>query len=1537
MSGGARADDPKPMPKGMKGWWHAISLNPTTSGYVRTPEEGCGQNAAYHWGTPLLSMQAADTPKPRFNCYYKNPVGGKVSNYGDTHLECEPGYTPKAPGVCVKWAEAPRPPSCSPDQPGFALANPVAVASGSKVQTETDFPGLPNGALRITRTYRTLRDGGTGQSAGQAWSFSFDRGFAAVAALFGRAGDPPASVNGAFGDGSSFDFYRSDSGGFVSRYDKRQTLQSQNATFDDWMLTTGEGTIERFKKINGKFLLISSHTKEGVGQFYTYTPDNKLTTIADASGRMLTVTWAGSAVESITGATGSVRYRYEMAKSSEDAPIPGTERLTAVDAFDQDERRLTTKSYHYEDPHNRHLLTGISDENGARFATYAYNESGQAILSEHAGGVNRYTFAYPEKKKRIVTDPLGTQREIDMTYHGSHGLIASASQPGGAGCGPGSSKLSYDSLGRLSSSTDFDDKKTCFITESERGLVTSAVSGSPAGAACPASANAPIAATTRRINTQWHPDVELETAVASAKQITRYVYNGQPDANGAVASCAANATLPNGKPIVVLCAKTVQATRDANGAAGFAAQPDGRARTWRYTYNAAGQLLTRTGPADASGQAESVSHVYYDDTTASHSKGDLASTRSAAGEVTRFLEYTKDGLASRIQRADVVVVSLAYGAKQRLVSSRLENSEGGVETTKYAYDNVGQLTNVVSRDGSTLTLGYDEGHRLTSLSDGAGNRVELTLDNMGNVTRHELRNAAGALVQVGSRAFDALNRLESDQRGAQTSVTYLYDRVGNLRSIKDALGRVTTAEFDSLDRPVKTILPASALGKPETAIPYGYDHQDNVVSVTDPRSLTSRYTIDGYGQLSALNSPDTADSLFQYDDAGNMVSDRDSRGITTAHRYDASRRVTKSGANTFEYGKAGSNAAGRLTAMTDESGTTTLSYNGFGRLLARLQVVGAGPKARQFALKYKYGASGTGTGHVTAITYPSGNRIDITYGHNGQPLSLMLIPPNSENPTTLMSNIQFTPQGAIQGWNWGDPMDRNNYRREFDADGNLKSYPLGSPGMNGIVRTLNYDAGGRIKSVTHTGVSNAPRLDQSYTYDGLDRLIGVEGANVSQGFEYDANGNRIQARFGARTYTNTIQTTSNRLMSTTGPVPPKANNYDNAGNLTSDGAVKYSYGDNGRLTSALVGGVTTRYRYNGFGERVEKASVADNLTYYVYDLAGRLIGEYDRTGKAIQETVYLGDLPVIVLKPSSGAGSPSTTSLTDVYRVYADHIMTPRVITRISDNQMVWRWDSADPFGSQQPDESPSGLPSFTYNPRFPGQVYDRESNNHYNYLRDYDPQTGRYLQSDPIGLAGGLNTFEYVAGNPISSYDPDGLIIRPMGTRLQKRRINRGLADLAASSSNAAEMIKIIEDSKLTFTIQIGCQKDHYGADTDGNEKPRNIVWNPNRDHIKDGSSDWHYRPSFIGLGHELIHAWVEATGRTPVGNTSGNSLPMRSMELSEFPERPDVRMRSIHIPRIIFVSNADAQRAVWNTRGRHAIRTPFVQDTLHDRAVRV
>ena len=112
-----------------------------------------------------------------------------------------------------------------------------------------------------------------------------------------------------------------------------------------------------------------------------------------------------------------------------------------------------------------------------------------------------------------------------------------------------------------------------------------------------------------------------------------------------------------------------------------------------------------------------------------------------------------------------------------------------------------------------------------------------------------------------------------------------------------------------------------------------------------------------------------------------------------------------------------------------------------------------------------------------------------------------------------------------------------------------------------------------------------------------------------------------------------------------------------------------------------------------------------------------------------------------------------------IYNVSSDQIDTPRVITK-QDHTIVWRWDTAEAFGATAPDQNPSSLGTFAYNQRFPGQTYDAETGLNQNWNRDYNPRWGRYAESDPIGLKGGINTFAYGAADPTRSVDPTGKFV---------------------------------------------------------------------------------------------------------------------------------------------------------------------------------
>jgi RHS repeat-associated protein len=110
--------------------------------------------------------------------------------------------------------------------------------------------------------------------------------------------------------------------------------------------------------------------------------------------------------------------------------------------------------------------------------------------------------------------------------------------------------------------------------------------------------------------------------------------------------------------------------------------------------------------------------------------------------------------------------------------------------------------------------------------------------------------------------------------------------------------------------------------------------------------------------------------------------------------------------------------------------------------------------------------------------------------------------------------------------------------------------------------------------------------------------------------------------------------------------------------------------------------------------------------------------------------------------------------------IHADHLNAPRMVTNGSGTP-VWRWDQTEPFGDNLPNEDPDGNGTPGHMPlRFPGQYFDKETNLHYNYFRDYDSTIGRYVQSDPIGLAGGFNTYLYALAKPLKYVDPDGTTV---------------------------------------------------------------------------------------------------------------------------------------------------------------------------------
>lgn len=755
---------------------------------------------------------------------------------------------------------------------------------------------------------------------------------------------------------------------------------------------------------------------------------------------------------------------------------------------------------------------------------------------------------------------------------------------------------------------------------------------------------------------------------------------------------------------------------------------DGSSRVWTYAYNTAGQKLREDGPRT---DVNDVIQYSYD------ALGNLATMTDGNGLVTRYTEYDASGKLLASVDPNGTTTRYAYDGRDRLSSTTvLPPGASDGDTTRYGYDGAGHLTRLELPDGSALRYSFDAAGRMTGVQDNRGNRIAYTLNASGDREREDSFDPDGRLAQTMSRSYDVLGRLR-EQRGAEVGdiTRFDYDANGNQTALHAPLrAQPSRSNYDALNRLTASIDPSGG------TVRYRYDAQDNLREVTDPRGLRTTYGYNGFDELTALASPDTGAAQYLYDDAGNLIRRTDARGIVANFGYDASNRPTsavypdETVSYTYDEASGGAGAKGQLTTLRDGSGSTRFVYDAQGRAIAKVQQLGADDNV---AARKTVGMAYAG-GLMSGMSLPSGATVAYRYGSDGRMLEIRV------NGQVIVSEIDHFLFGEAAGWT--TPAGR--YQRSFDSDGRISGYSRATQ-----TTALRYDLAGR---VIGKGAWN-------YGYDDLDRLTQANGAR-SLSWQYDATGNRTQQTDGASVLPFAIDPASNRLAAVGGV----ARQYDPVGNTTLDAGLSFLYSGRNRMSEVRQGALTlARYAHNGMGERVCVAAIGGscpsatapgaNFRQYVYDDGGRLLGEYDSSGALLAEHLWMGDTPVAVLKPAATAASHGGLVVGDVaiYFVQPDHLDTPRAILNAAGNT-VWSWDSA-PFGDTVADENPGGLGAFAYALRFPGQQFDAVTGLHYNYFRDYQAESGRYVQSDPIGLDGGINTYSYVASSPVDDTDATG------------------------------------------------------------------------------------------------------------------------------------------------------------------------------------
>ena len=1118
--------------------------------------------------------------------------------------------------------------SCAyvPGNPSPTTGNPINFDLGYKIQTERDYSG---GRLSFTRLYRSDSTW-TDNTVGARWRHNYARTLTVT-------------------------------GSVAEIIDGSGTEQSYTLVGSDWVADNPENTA-KFETLGGGgyAYMLADNTREvydsgkklvrieylgGGAVELAYDGGGLLETVTDENGRELEFTYASGKVATVTTPEGVFSYSYD-----------GNGNLTEVE-----NPASGTREYHYEDTNFIHALTGITDETAVRYATYAYDAQGRAVLSKHAGDVDSYSVVYNADGSVTTTNPLGK----DTTYHflKINGVrrIVQVDGHASTNCVAANRYYNYYENGWLMSKTDWEGNTTQYVRNG-RGLVTKMTEAFGTAQA-------------RVTTTTYEANLDLPDIVTLGKRETNYDY----DAYGRVTSVSV-------KDLDTDETRTTTYTYYANTTDGSGntilgrvdTVTDPRGSVTKYTYN--GDLL-------------------------------VASVTRAYGEAyAQTASYTYDAAmrVATLTEPNTAVTAFTYDSLGRILTSTRADATALEAVTTFTYDANGNVTQVELPNGAELSYTYDNAQRLTGVEDSLGNTITYTLDDAGNVTQTQYKDSTSALKYTQSAVFDELSRMIESLNAASDESLYAYDKNSNLTSYTDANTNATAYSYDALQRLVRETDALSG----ETD--FAYNTLDDTTKVTDARDNETSYILNAFGEVIEEASPDRGTTVYEYDLAGNMVLRSNSPGFAATYAYDKLNRVSAvtypndTAQNvTFGYDSC-TGGAGRLCSVTDASGTTAYEYDLLGRVTESAETRGG----LTFTTGYSYDLAGA----LTGITLPSGRTI--TYGLNANGQTSSVTADVAGSGTTLASSITYLPFGPVTSMTYGNALT-------FSATYDQNYWPLSRAVSSLYTNAYATDDAGNITQIGGT----------DFGYDALNRLDEEDSGSATT-YTYDATSNRLTKVSGGTT-TTTVPATSNKISAVGG----NSYTYDASGNITGDGVREYVWDSTGRLKEVKISASTVgAYTYNAYNQRTKKVA-GGVTTHYVYGAGGLLYGEYDNSGNFIREYVYLNGAPLAQVN----AGSPETVTY-----LHPDHLGTPKFGTNAGGTQ-VWAW-APDAFGNG----SPSG--AATVNLRMPGQFYDAESSLFYNWNRYYNPATGRYISSDPIGLEGGINTFLYAAASPVMMVDPEGL-----------------------------------------------------------------------------------------------------------------------------------------------------------------------------------
>ncbi|WP_457786201.1 DUF6531 domain-containing protein [[Kitasatospora] papulosa] len=815
----------------------------------------------------------------------------------------------------------------------------------------------------------------------------------------------------------------------------------------------------------------------------------------------------------------------------------------------------------------------------------------------------------------------------------------------------------------------------------------------------------------------------------------------------------------------------------------FTYDPDARITSWtdrndstfRYVYDDVGRVIRTTGPDGY------LSSTFTYDT---HPKtGDRVTRYTDSLGATKVYHFN-----DRLQAVAEVdplggVTHRTFDRYDRLLS----RTDPLGRTTTYTYDDHGNPIRIEHPDGSSATVEYNELNQLAAVTgpDGATSRQEY--DDRGNPTLFTRPDGSTTRLTHGPNghltgvddSLGALDRLRCDAaglplaiRGPLGTVTrYTRDAFGRAITITDPQGRTTELEWTVEGKLARRTDPDGAQqswmydGEGNCLIHtdaaggetrFEYTHFDLVSARTTPDGVRQEFTHDTELRVSRVTNPQGLNWDYTYDPAGRLSSETDFDGRTLRYTHDACGQLTSrtnAAGQTVRYER---DTAGRVTAKDADGAVTRFTYDIHGRLASA-----TGPDTELSYVR-------DGSGRVLSETC-DGRTLTNTYDETGRRLR------------------RVTPSGAVSSWSFPAGL-----RAELNASGHQVVFDFDETGREttrrlGDALTVEhaYDPAGRLTDQRVRASGDRILQLRSYTYraDGhltsvdelsgghrrlevtpAGRVTGVTAENWSERYAYDEGGNQTTATWPGEDHA-------------TGP-------REYAGTrITRAGRVRYEHDAQGRVTLRQKVRLSRKPETWHYGwdteDRLVSVTTPDGTRWrYLYDALGRRTSKQrlaaDGTTVA-EEVTFSWDGDTLCEQTTSLAGSPDSVALTwdhdgvkpvtqverrlldraevdrRFFAIVTDLIGTPR---ELIDEQGEVAWHTrATLWGTTSWNRGADA-----YTPlRFPGQYFDPESGLHYNRHRHYDPESGRYLSPDPLGLVPAPNAATYV-DNPTRWVDPLGL-----------------------------------------------------------------------------------------------------------------------------------------------------------------------------------